>query len=149
MNFKFSQRSLKNLKGVHPNLVAVAHEALARSSVDFIVTEGLRTKARQAELVKAGASWTMHSKHITGDAIDVVAWIGGVRWELPPYYRIAEAFRDAAASLGVNLRWGGAWVLLTPQVSPQEAVERYAERRRREGKSVNIDAPHFEILHGR
>ncbi|MCP9270530.1 M15 family peptidase, partial [Xenorhabdus sp. XENO-1] len=48
-NFKFSQRSENNLKGVHPDLVAVVRRALALSPVDFTVIEGLRTLERQKQ----------------------------------------------------------------------------------------------------
>lgn len=149
MTFSLSQRSRNGLKGVDPRLVAIVERAIQLTPVDFIVTEGLRTKARQAELVASGASRTMESRHITGHAVDVVAWQGTVRWELPLYYPIAKAFRDASNELGTPIRWGGAWVLLVPNLNPFEAVERYAQRQRAAGKSVFIDAPHFEVPGGR
>ncbi len=73
-NFRFSQRSENNLKGVNPALVQVVRRALELSIVDFGVTEGLRTVERQKELVAKGASQTMNSRHITGHAIDVFAY---------------------------------------------------------------------------
>ena len=51
MSFRLSQRSRERLKGVHPDLVAVVEGAILLTPVDFMVTEGLRTPARQAELV--------------------------------------------------------------------------------------------------
>lgn len=107
--FKFSQRSEDSLKGVHPDMVRVARRALQLSEVDFVVTEGLRSKARQAELVKSGASQTMNSRHLTGHAIDVAAWVGGVSWDFPLYSKIATAFKKASAELGVPIVWGGDW----------------------------------------
>ncbi len=74
--FRFSQRSEKNLAGVKPQLVAVVRRALALSDVDFGITEGLRTKERQKQLVAEGKSQTMNSRHLTGDAVDVVAYVG-------------------------------------------------------------------------
>lgn len=110
MSFRLSQRSRDRLKGVHPDLVAVVEAAIRLTSVDFMITEGLRTPARQAELVRAGASRTPNSRHLTGHAVDVAAWIdGGVRWDWPLYPRIAEAFKAAAAASGVALIWGGDW----------------------------------------
>jgi len=58
---------MQRLAGVHPDLVRVISRA--RASADFIVTEGRRTEARQRQLVAAGASQTMHSRHLTGHAI--------------------------------------------------------------------------------
>ena len=97
MSFRLSQRSHERLKGVHPDLVAVVEAAIRLTPVDFMITEGLRTPARQAELVRAGASRTLNSRHLTGHAVDVAAWVdGGVRWDWPLYPRIAEAFKAAA-----------------------------------------------------
>jgi peptidoglycan L-alanyl-D-glutamate endopeptidase CwlK len=110
MSFRFSKRSLAALEGVNPKLVAVVHRALELSPVDFVVTEGLRTRERQARLVKAGASRTMNSQHIIGRAVDVAPWIDGqIRWDWPPFHKIARAFKAAAAELGVTIVWGGDW----------------------------------------
>lgn len=113
MSFRLSTRSRTRLKGVHPALVAVVEAALARSSIDFMVTEGLRTPERQAALVKAGASRTLRSRHLTGHAVDVAALVDGqVRWDWPLYGRIAEAFKSAAAELKTPIIWGGDWTSL-------------------------------------
>ncbi len=110
MSFRLSTRSWARLKGVHPRLVAVVEAALARSPIDFLVTEGLRTPTRQAALVRAGASRTLNSRHLTGHAVDVAALVDGkVRWDWPLYGRIAAAFKAAARDLDVPLIWGGDW----------------------------------------
>ena len=57
--YQFSGRSEKHLIGVHPDLVRVARRALELSEVDFGISEGLRTLARQKQLVAAGASQTL------------------------------------------------------------------------------------------
>ena len=98
------------LNGVHPELVKVVKRAIQITEVDFMVTEGLRTKARQVELVKAGASRTMNSRHITGHAVDVAAMVGGkVRWDWALYPKIAKAMKQAADELDVMIVWGGDW----------------------------------------
>lgn len=108
--FKFSQRSLKNLDGVHPDLVRVAKRALELSEVDFGVIEGLRTPERQRELKAKGASMTLNSRHITGHAIDVAAFVAAeLRWDWPLYPKIAKAFKQAASELNVKIVWGGDW----------------------------------------
>ena len=109
--YKFSNRSYFRLRGVRPELVAVASRALAYSTVDFGITEGVRTLARQKTLVASGASRTLKSRHLTGHAIDVVAYVGNkVRWDWPLYELIADAFAQAASELDVDIRWGGSWV---------------------------------------
>lgn len=113
MSFRLSSRSRARLVGVHPALTAVVEAAILRSPVDFMIAEGLRTATRQAALVKAGASRTLRSRHLTGHAVDVVALIDGqVRWDWPLYGRIAQAFKAAAADLKTPLIWGGDWKTL-------------------------------------
>lgn len=110
MAFTLSQRSLDRMKGVHPDLIKVVELAIQKTEVDFIVTEGLRTVERQRELVAAGASKTMNSRHLTGHAVDLAALVGGkVRWDWPLYAKAAQAMKAAAAELGVSIFWGGDW----------------------------------------
>ena len=111
--FKFSRRSEKNLDGVNPTLVKVTRRALELSSVDFGITEGLRTIGRQKKLVEEGKSQTMNSRHITGHAVDVFAYpTPSGSWEWKYYAMIAEAFKKAANELGVTIEWGGDWKTL-------------------------------------
>lgn len=108
--FTLSARSYKRLEGVHPDLVRVVERAIAITEVDFVVLEGLRTKERQAQLVKAGASRTMNSRHITGHAVDIGAWVNKeVRWDWPLYAKIAAAMKKAATEQTVPIVWGGDW----------------------------------------
>jgi len=107
---KFSKRSLNNLKGVHPHLIEIMMRAIEITEIDFMVIEGLRTKERQAELVKAGASWTMNSRHITGHAVDIVPLLGGeVRWDWPIFYKLAPYIKAAARDCRHPITWGGDW----------------------------------------
>ena len=113
MTFPLSRRSRDRLVGVHPALIAVVEAAILRTPVDFMVTEGLRTPARQAALVRAGASQTLKSRHLTGHAVDVAALVDcKVRWDWPLYPRIATAFKAAALELDTSLVWGGDWTSL-------------------------------------
>lgn len=96
--------------GVHPDLVRVVKHAIGITSVDFAVLEGVRSPERQQELVFAGASQTMNSRHLTGHAVDLGAYVTGeIRWDWPLYHKIAAAMIHAAAELGVPLEWGGDW----------------------------------------
>lgn len=105
-----NERSRKALVGVNDKLVRVTVRASEISKVPFIVTEGLRTEARQKQLVASGASQTLNSKHLIGRAVDVAPFIDGkVRWDWPPFYTIADAFKQAAKELGVEIVWGGDW----------------------------------------
>lgn len=102
-------RSKVRLKGVHPDLVRVIDLASTRAS--FIVTEGLRTKERQAELFKAGASKTMNSRHLTGHAVDLAVKVGDeIRWDWPLYEELAEVVKKCARELEIPIVAGADWV---------------------------------------
>lgn len=132
MAYRFSQRSLTSLKGVHPDLAKVAHRAIQITEQDFIITEGVRTPERQKQLYAKGrtapgpkVTWTLNSNHFKkadgyGHAIDVVPY--PVDWsDDTKFHRIAKAMKQAAAELGVKISWGGDW-------------------------TKNRDLPHFELV---
>lgn len=129
--FKFSGRSLGHLHGVHPDLVRLAKRALELSTVDFGIVQGLRTAAEQKENVAAGKSQTMRSRHLTGHAIDVGAFVEGryVNGDTPQEYRlyeqIADAFRAAGAELKIPFIWGGSWKTLKDGGHFELCRERY------------------------
>lgn len=103
-----NERSRKNLAGVHPDLVRVVELAAERCPVPMVVTEGLRSQARQAELKAAGKSWTLNSRHLTGHAVDIVD-ADDFGYDIPDLDKIAAAMREAAAECGVPIVWGGDW----------------------------------------
>lgn len=145
--FTLSSRSLDRLSGT--KLVPLVKRAIQLSTVDFAVTEGLRTLAKQKELVAAGRSQTLNSKHLTGDAVDLVAYVKGeISWELNLYDNIADAMKAAAIELGVPLRWGAAWNIPDIRKWPgtmESAMMHYIDSRRAAGRRPFIDGPHFEL----
>lgn len=149
-DFKFSQRSLDNLEGVNEGLVRVVKYALTVSRIDFGVIEGVRTIDRQKELVQKGASKTMKSKHLDGNAVDLLAYIGSRgSWELNLYDDIADAMRLGAIEYGQPIRWGGAWNVSDIRdwdSSMQDAMTHYVDTRRSQGRRPFIDAVHFELM---
>jgi peptidoglycan L-alanyl-D-glutamate endopeptidase CwlK len=110
MTYSLSKKSRDRLAGVHPDLVKVVERAIEITEIDFAVLEGVRSKTRQEQLVKAGASQTMRSRHLTGHAVDLGAYVAGsVRWDWPLYHKLAVAVKQAAAELQVPIEWGGDW----------------------------------------
>ena len=110
MAYVLSKKSLERLVGVHPDLVAVVSRAIQITPVDFTVLEGVRSIQRQKEMVAKGASKTMNSRHLTGHAVDLGAFVAGsVSWDWSHYYPIADAMKAAAKELGIKLEWGGDW----------------------------------------
>lgn len=114
----WSARSLKNMAGIHPDMRRVLDRALKDSPIDFVVIEGLRTKERQKQLVAAGASTTMNSRHITGHAVDICPLLdldkdGKIETEemfsWPLMAKLNAHIAAAAAAEKVPLTWGGLW----------------------------------------
>lgn len=150
MPFTLSQRSLGRLDGVKNELHSVVTTAITLTNVDFGVSCGLRTEKEQEDLVARGASQTMKSKHLTGDAVDVVAYIGNrISWELNLYDDIADAFKEASVREGVGIKWGASWHipdLREWEGTAEEAMNSYIDLRRSQNRRPFIDAPHFELV---
>ena len=140
MTYSLSQRSLNNLKGVHPDLVAVVHRAIEITEQDFIVIEGVRTQERQDELWAQGrtkpgpiVTWTKDAsshgigKDGYGHAVDICPF--PVDWnDISKFDAIYVAMMAAAQELGVRLRYGGDWDM--------------DGKLRERGET---DSPHFEL----
>jgi peptidoglycan L-alanyl-D-glutamate endopeptidase CwlK len=103
-----NERSVKNLAGVHPDLVRVVEQAVLACGVAIVVTEGLRTPERQAELKAAGKSWTLDSRHLTGHAVDLVD-ADNYGYDIPDLDAIAKAMKASARELEIKIVWGGDW----------------------------------------
>lgn len=111
MTRTFSARSLKNLRGVHPHLIAIACTALRNSLVDFVVVEGLRSAKRQRYLYDSGRSkLKTGSAHLAGYAIDCYPIVNGdvIVDKIPPFIDMAKGFISTVASHSA-IRWGGDW----------------------------------------
>jgi peptidoglycan L-alanyl-D-glutamate endopeptidase CwlK len=139
--FKLSERSLMRLVGVHPDLVRVVKRAAGLCAVEFIVTEGVRSLERQKQLYAQGrtapgkkVTWTMHSRHLTGHAVDLVplAANGTLDWNTRASFVAVGAAMKAAAHLeGVDVRWGYDW-------DGDGVLQEKGE----------YDGPHFELPRG-
>jgi peptidoglycan L-alanyl-D-glutamate endopeptidase CwlK len=124
MSYELSKMSQQKLAMAHPDLVRVVQLAITVSTQDFRVGETMRTLARQRQLVAAGASQTLRSRHLPSKgglcrAADLEALVGGkyrADWSL--YYKIAEAMKDASLKLGIPVEWGGTWKLLSDTPNP-------------------------------
>lgn len=152
--FVLGAKSMRELEGVHPQLVKVVKRAIALTTQDFMVYDGLRTPAEQARLKAAGASKTLDSYHIKqddgfGHAVDLVPFIGGVpKWDWDGCYKVALAMDQAATEQGVAdmITWGGAWDRNLADFGGnanayRQEVEAYASRH--PGKDF-LDGPHFQ-----
>jgi len=149
VGYKLGKRSLSRLEGVDERLVTVVKYAIGVTKQDFSVICGLRTIEEQKALVAKGASQTMKSKHIDGNAVDLMAYCNGGRWELNLYDEIADAMKEGAASCDIKLRWGAAWTIddIGDYLGTAEhAMMSYVDTRRSQSRRPFIDAPHFELM---
>lgn len=112
----FSSRSLMRMEGVDKRLVEVMHLAMSLSKVDFGIPPygGVRTAKEQALLFKEGKSKAdgvkVKSKHQSGSAIDVYAYVNGkASWDEKDLAMVACAVLQAANTLGYKVEWGGLW----------------------------------------
>lgn len=107
---KFGTRSLKNMKGLHSDLLKVLNEAIKTPPFDFAVTDGFRTMAEQKKFVKEGKSKTLKSRHLSGKAVDVMCYVDGKgTWRIPVYQKFAKHVLSCAKKLGIAIVWGGNW----------------------------------------
>lgn len=127
---RFSQRSKDALVGVHPRLVQLMEAAIIDTPVDFTITEGVRTDARQKQLYAQGRTTkgpivtskngtTNKSNHQPkadgfGHAVDLYPFVGGKllvteRETVPHLQTIAKHIKATAAKLNINITWGGDW----------------------------------------
>lgn len=148
--YKLSQKSMGELIGVDNSLVDVVCRAILVTEQDFTVHDGIRTFEQQKKLVASGASTTMNSKHLKGQAVDLVPYVNGkLRWEWPLIFKIAEAMRTAAKIKNIRIKWGGAWDIVINDTDMEKSMEQicteYSERRRKAGKRIFLDGHHFEL----
>jgi peptidoglycan L-alanyl-D-glutamate endopeptidase CwlK len=150
MAFKLSQRSIDKMDGVDKSLVDVVKRAIELTKIDFGVIYGMRTIQEQENLVAAGKSQTMKSKHLVGRAVDLMAYVDGKGcWELNVYDDLCDAMKEAAKELGVAIKWGAAWSegdIRTYSGTAEDAMMKYIDLRRSEGRRPFIDGPHFELM---
>jgi peptidoglycan L-alanyl-D-glutamate endopeptidase CwlK len=150
MTFKLSQRSLDKMEGVDADLVAVTKRAIELTKIDFGVIYGMRTIQEQENLVAAGKSQTMKSKHLVGRAVDLMAYVDGKGcWELNVYDDLCDAMKEAAKELSVAIKWGAAWSegdIRTYPGTAEDAMMAYVDLRRGQGRRPFIDGPHFELM---
>lgn len=147
MPYSLSVKSRAKLAGVHEALIAVVERAIQLSTVDFTIGEGVRSLERQKQLLAQGKSKTLNSRHITGHAVDLWAYVNGnVSWDFTHYEKIAKAVGQAAAELKTPITWGAVWdKRVADYTDPTAEVQAYKKRRKAIGKTAFLDGPHFEL----
>ena len=111
---KLNDRSINNLKGVHPALINVVHKAAdlmeELPTYSFVITQGLRTLEEQKRLFAEKKSKTLKSKHLTGHAVDIAVFVNGkLTWDVKEYRKVTDIFKKSAEELNVEIDCGIDW----------------------------------------
>lgn len=112
---EFNARSKALLAQVNPTLADLMTRVEAQHPDAFEITEGMRDRERQAQLVAQGKSQTYNSRHLAGNAVDIamIGPDGKPNWNFEAYQPIAATAKRVAAEMGVpDFVWGGDWKTL-------------------------------------
>ncbi len=112
---RFGKKSKNALGTVNAHLQALFDEVVKH--FDCTVTEGYRTLERQKDLVASGASKTMNSRHLDGNAVDVYPYPVRIpkpnsktfSKDLARFYFFGGFVKGLATAMGISIRWGGDW----------------------------------------
>ncbi|EIW6148634.1 M15 family metallopeptidase, partial [Listeria monocytogenes] len=103
-------RSLANVNKLADNTKAAARKLLDWSEsngIEVLIYETIRTKEQQSANVANGASQTMRSYHLVGQALDFVMAKGKtVDWGA---YRSDKGKKFVAKAKSLGFEWGGDW----------------------------------------
>ncbi|EHM4283139.1 DUF5776 domain-containing protein [Listeria monocytogenes] len=110
MTSYYYSRSLANVNKLADNTKATARKLLDWSEsngIEVLIYETIRTKEQQAANVNSGASQTMRSYHLVGQALDFVMAKGKtVDWGA---YRSDKGKKFVAKAKSLGFEWGGDW----------------------------------------
>ncbi|MBM5597452.1 DUF5776 domain-containing protein [Listeria seeligeri] len=110
MTSYYYSRSLANVNKLADNTKSVARKLLdwaENSGIEVLIYETIRTKEQQAANVASGASQTMRSYHLVGQALDFVMAKGKtVDWGA---YRSDKGKKFVAKAKSLGFEWGGDW----------------------------------------
>ncbi|EKZ3712570.1 M15 family metallopeptidase [Listeria monocytogenes] len=110
MTSYYYSRSLANVNKLADNTKAAARKLLDWSEsngIEVLIYETIRTKEQQVANVNSGASQTMRSYHLVGQALDFVMAKGKtVDWGA---YRSDKGKKFVAKAKSLGFEWGGDW----------------------------------------
>ena len=118
---KLSQRSIDRLQGVSKDIIKLVLKAVDNSPLDFGIAQdgGLRTVTRQKQLYDIGrrgiegekcVTWSMKSKHLTGEAFDIIVYRDGkITWDEKDFDTVACHILETAAKMDIPITWGGTF----------------------------------------
>ncbi len=123
----------RRLDDLSPRFLPLAMTLLARcveAGLQVMIIDTLRTPAEHADNLARGVSWTTHSKHLDGDAIDICPYAqydahgaDKLLWDAgDPIWQKIGVIGEA-----LGLRWGGRWTI--PDLGHFEYVDQRSPAR--------------------
>jgi peptidoglycan LD-endopeptidase CwlK len=110
MTLTYDKRNLENIAklGDHTKAAALKwHAFLVANKIDILIYETIRTVEDQRANIKKGASQTMRSYHIVGQALDFVPVVKGkADWNGYGRPEVKKALEEAKK---LGFEWGGDW----------------------------------------
>jgi peptidoglycan L-alanyl-D-glutamate endopeptidase CwlK len=107
----YQKRNLENIAKLadHTKVAALKwHDFCEKNKLDVLVYETIRSVETQRANVRKGASQTMKSYHIVGQALDfVMTHNGKADWD---GYHKADAQKAIKEAKRLGFTWGGDWV---------------------------------------
>ncbi|EGQ0216467.1 TPA: M15 family metallopeptidase [Listeria monocytogenes] len=141
MTSYYYSRSLENVNKLADNTKAAARKLLdwaENSGIEVLIYETIRTKEQQSANVANGASQTMRSYHLVGQALDFVMAKGKtVNWG---GYRSANAKKFIAKAKALGFTWGGDWDGFVDNPHLQFEYKGYGTDTFGKGASANVPA---------
>lgn len=130
MNVHLSKKGEALLATRKENLQKVIRKSFEKMPFDItVLASTVRTVEEQKANIAKGVSWTMKSKHLTGEAIDMAPY--PVDWNnLDRFVQMAEVVFEASKELGIPVKWGGTW---------STSTEGWKQNKK-------FDGPHFELV---
>jgi hypothetical protein len=110
---RYDKRNRATLDELAPNTRAAAlkwYEYCVKNNVEILITDGIRTIEEQKANVARGASKTMKSYHLVGQAFDFVPLDskGNPMWVVAKY-STDPWFGAVKYAIELGFEWGGAW----------------------------------------
>ncbi|RAP08555.1 N-acetylmuramoyl-L-alanine amidase [Bacillus pumilus] len=110
MALTYDKRNRENIAKLADNTKAAAlkwYDYLVQENIDVLIYETIRTEAQQRQYVAKGASQTMRSYHLVGQALDFVPVKGkDTLWN---GYGAADIKKAVAKAKALGFEWGGDW----------------------------------------
>ena len=110
MALTYQKRNLDNIAKLADNTKAAAlkwHDYLVANNINILIYETIRTVEQQRQNVANGASQTMKSYHLVGQALDFVPVANGeCMWN---GYGIDACKKAIAYAKSLGFEWGGDW----------------------------------------